>query len=130
MIDRLYHWQSVGFSRVIDVHLPFESELEVPVVYWNFFERDYLDTLQLMHGKRVEMMAMWDWFDITWDKVHDRKLNYTREECFSNICSTHPDLARLTDKFDHYAVEHRKRHAIQAYAWRNDPPITFTGVFL
>lgn len=130
MIEKLLLWQgNPRYPHLIHVDVVYRPDFDGQVVYWSLFERDYLDTLQLILGKAIRLVAVWEWFDQVWDNLHDRRQNYTIEQCFSNVASTHGDLVRVVEKMDHWSMDRRKKQAFEQYARRNDPPATFRGVF-
>lgn len=126
MIKYLFHYTGPHYGRKVDVDAAYTPAfIDVPVVYCNLFERNDLDTLQLMHGRTIKMTSVWDWFDEVWDKVHDRTQQFTLAQCFENILSSQGDLPKEIHRMDYHAMQRRKKHALEAYERRNDPPIYF-----
>lgn len=128
MIQSVFMWVGAGrYSHSFPVDDLFHLRYLKAVVVDCLVTKEYLEVLQLMHGKEINIMTLWDWSDHVWDRIHDRGLNTALSNEMYMVASNRTDLCEILPR--HMEIERLRDKALESYERRNDPPIQFTGSF-
>lgn len=125
MIQSVFMWIGAGrYSHTEPVDNLFTTQYLKAVVVDCLVTKEYLEALQLMHGREINIMTIWDWADLIWDRLHDRRLNTGLSNEMFMVASNRTDLCEVFSK--HWEIKRIRERALESYTRRNDPPNYFT----
>lgn len=109
-----------GSPAVVSINDVFECRQPVlTLVLYQEEDFEYCDVLHLMYGFKPNILTLWDWHDIFWDRLHDRT-GQTVDSLFQDIATCRHDLPHLAEKSylikrikDEELERRKRRHMIQ-----------------
>lgn len=79
---------------------------------------EYCDVLELMYGFKPNIKTLWDWYNESWDRLHDRT-GQTVDSLFQDIASCRYDLPHLAEKS--YLIDRIKKDEMERRKRRHLP---------
>lgn len=120
MIESMFVWTGAGnYSFTEKVENLYGNNNISYVVVDCLIMKDYLEALQLIHGKELTVVTLWDWADTMWDKLTS-KTSSMQDEIFL-VASNRMDLCQIWDK--HGLIQSIKTKAVYRHRMGYQPQL-------